>query len=225
MPTPGSEDAIKALRHLVERDGIGLSTVDFFGWAAALGLPQAAQRRDYVMLKSLQDALDLLAGPDFQAAFHGSTNQSDYVWGRLHRIVFDGLAVGGPFSIPNAQLGFPPSFDDLPGLATDGGFGVVDASSHSARAASSNDFMFDSGPNRRYVGVPGTAAGAIEGRTILPGGMSGVLTSPFYANLLGRWLTNDTYPLRDNHGRGDAEPEQPADVQAGVAGQVEQGEQ
>jgi penicillin amidase len=197
VPTPGSGDAIKALRHLVERDGIGLSTVDFFGWVA---LPEAAQRRDYVMLKSLQDALDRLAGPSFEAAFQGSTNQDDYVWGRLHRIVFDGLAVGGPFSIPNGQLGFPASFADLPGLATDGGFGVVDASSHSARAASSNEFMFGSGPNRRYVGVPGTAKGSIEGRTVLPGGMSGVLTSPFYANLLGRWLTNDTYPLRDNMG-------------------------
>ena len=30
--------------------------------------------------------------------------------------------------------------------------------------------------------------------------MSGVLSSPFYANLLGRWLTNDTYPLRTNQG-------------------------
>jgi hypothetical protein len=30
--------------------------------------------------------------------------------------------------------------------------------------------------------------------------MSGVLPSPFYANLLGRWLTNDTYPLRDDLG-------------------------
>jgi penicillin amidase len=200
VPTPGSGEAIKALRHLVERDGIGLSTIDFFGWAAPLGLPQPAQRRDYVMLKSLADALDRLAGPDFQAAFKGSTNQRDYVWGRLHRIVFDGLAVGGPFSIPNAQLGFPPSFSDLKGLATDGGFGVVDASSHSARAAASNDFMFGSGPNRRYVGVPGMGPGSIEGRTILPGGMSGVLTSPFYANLLGRWLTNDTYPLRQNQG-------------------------
>jgi penicillin amidase len=163
-------------------------------------LSEAAQRRDYVMLKSLQDALNLLAGPAFQAAFKGSTNQDDYVWGRLHRIVFDGLVVGSPFSIPNAQLGFAPSFADLPGLATDGGFGVVDASSHSARAASSNEFMFGSGPNRRYVGVPGTAKGSIEGRTVLPGGMSGVLTSPLYANLLGRWLTNDTYPLRDNMG-------------------------
>jgi penicillin amidase len=200
VPTPGSAEAIKSLRHLVERDGIGLSSVDFFGWAEPLGLPQAAQRRDYVMLKSLKDALDLLAGPNFEAAFKGSTSQDTYVWGRLHRIVFDGLAVGGPFSIPNPDLGFPPSFNDLPGLATDGGFGAVDASSHGARASSSNDFMFGSGPNRRYVGVPGTAKGSIEGRTSLPGGMSGVLTSPFYANLLGRWLTNDTYPLRDNMG-------------------------
>jgi hypothetical protein len=30
--------------------------------------------------------------------------------------------------------------------------------------------------------------------------MSGVLTSPFYANLLGRYLTNDTYPLRTSMG-------------------------
>ncbi len=200
VPTPGSGEAIKALRHLVERDGIGLSTVDFFGWTAALGLPQKEQRRDYILLKSLQDALDRLASPAFATTFGGSTNQNDYVWGKLHRIVFDGLAVGGPFSIPNAQLGFPPSFAGLSGLATDGGFGVVDASSHSARAASSNEFMFGSGPNRRYVGVPGTVSGSIDGRTVLPGGMSGVLSSPFYANLLGRWLTNDTYPMRQNMG-------------------------
>ncbi|HEX7374002.1 MAG TPA: penicillin acylase family protein, partial [Steroidobacteraceae bacterium] len=105
VPTPGSAEAMKALRHLVERNGIGLSTVDFFGWTAALGLPQPEQRRDYVLLKSLQDALNLLAGPSFAAAFGNSTNQNDYVWGKLHRIVFDGLAVGGPFSIPNPQLG------------------------------------------------------------------------------------------------------------------------
>jgi hypothetical protein len=61
--------------------------------------------------------------------------------------------------------------------------------------------MFGSGPNRRYVGVPGTAPGSIDAETSLPGGMSGVLGSPFYANLLGRWLTNDTYPLRTNVGQ------------------------
>jgi penicillin amidase len=195
VPTPGSGEAIKALRHLMERSGIGLSTVDFFGWAP---LPTAAERRDFVALKSLKDALDALAGPDFQAAFIGSTNQEDYKWGRLHRIVFDGVVVGGPYSIPGATPGLPPSFPDLSGLATDGGFGVVDASSHSARAAGSNAFMFGSGPNRRYVGSPGTAPGSIGAETSLPGGISGTLGSPFYANLLKTWLTNDTFPLRQS---------------------------
>ncbi len=200
VPTPGSGEAIKALRHLVERNGIGLSTIDFFGWAAAAGLAEPAQRRDYVMLKSLVDALDRLSGASFAAAFGNSTNQDDYRWGKLHRIVFDGVAIGGPFSIPGATPGFPASFAGLAGLATDGGFGVVDASSHSARADSTNAFMFGSGPNRRYVGVPGTVPGSIDAVSSLPGGASGVLGSPFYANLLGRWLTNDTYPLRQNMG-------------------------
>ncbi|MGB5103611.1 MAG: penicillin acylase family protein [Steroidobacteraceae bacterium] len=200
VPTPGSGEAIKALRHLVERNGIGLSTIDFFGWAAAAGLTEPAERRDYVMLKSLADALDRLAGAPFAAAFANSSNQGDYLWGKLHRITFDGVAVGGPYNIPGATPGFPPSFPGLPGLATDGGFGVVDASSHSARADSAGSFMFGSGPNRRYVGVPGTVAGSIDAETSLPGGASGVLGSPYYANLLGRWLTNDTYPLRQGMG-------------------------
>jgi penicillin amidase len=200
VPRPGSADAVKALRHLVERDGIGLSTIDFFGWAAAAGLTDPAQRRDYVMLKSLADALDRLQSDAFKEAFHNSSNQDDYRWGRLHRIVFDGLVVGGPYSIPNAAIGFPPSFPDLAGLATDGGFGVVDASAHSARADSSNAFMFGSGPNRRYVGSPGTGPGSIEAATALPGGTSGDLASPFYANLLRLWLTNDTYPMRPGIG-------------------------
>jgi len=199
VPTPGSGEAIKALRHLVERGGIGLSTVDFFdGAPASLASPE--ERRDYVMLASLRDALDRLAGAPFAAAFGNSTNQDDYRWGKLHRIVFDGIAIGGPWSIPGATPGFPPSFPGLAGLATDGGFGVVDASSHSARADSANAFMFGSGPNRRYVGVPAAVPGSIDARTALPGGMSGVLGDPFYANLLGRWLTNDTYPLRQNLG-------------------------
>ncbi len=192
VPTPGSGEAIKAIRHLLERDGIGESTIDFFAWT---GLPDPGQRRDFVVLRSLSDALDLLAGPAFAPAFHASTNQADYRWGRLHRIVFD-APLGQPFSIPGATPEFPPSFADLDGLSVDGGFGVVDASSHSARAASAEEFRFGSGPNRRYVGSPGTVPGAIEADSILPGGDSGVLGNKFYANLLGRYLTNDTYPFR-----------------------------
>lgn len=196
LPTPGSGEAMKALRHLVERNGIGVSTIDFFGWAP---LPTPAERRDFVMLKSLVDALDRLAGPAFMGAFGGSTQQNNYRWGRLHRITFDGI-LGGPWSIPGATSGFPPSFTDLDGIAVDGGFGVVDASSHSARADSTESFRFGGGANRRYVGSPGLLPGWIEAETSLPGGNSGVLGNPFYANLLGRWLTNESYPLRTRPG-------------------------
>ena len=84
----------------------------------------------------------------------------------------------------------------MAGIPVDGGFGVVDASSHSARADGSEEFRFGHGPVRRYVGEPQLAPRLMRGRTILPGGDSADLTSPFYANLLGRWLTNETYPMR-----------------------------
>ena len=190
LPQPGSQEAVKALRHLVERDGIGLSGIDFFAWT---GLPQPAQRRDYVLLKALQDALDRLAGPAFERAFARSTSLDDYRWGRLHRItlasVFPDQSIPGP-----AVPALPPSVDGLPGLAVDGGLGTVDVANHSARAADDGAFTFSSGPNRRYVGVPGPSG--IDARSILPGGSSGVVGDPFYANLLGRWLTNETYPFR-----------------------------
>jgi penicillin G amidase len=194
VPTPDSETAVKALRHLVERNGIGLSTIDFFQWVP---LSDPAQRRDVVLLKSLKDALDLLAGPAFATAFGRSTDQDDYRWGKLHRITFDALQ-GGAFSIPGATPGFAPSVPGLPGLSVQGGFGVIDAASHSARAANDSSFMFGSGPNRRYVGSPGLHPGSIEARSILPGGDSGVLGNKFYANMLGRWLTNETYPFRQD---------------------------
>jgi penicillin amidase len=196
VPTPGSSQAMTALRNLLDTFdssfGVGASGLDFF---IVPGVADPYDRRDVVILQSLADALDLLAGPDFAPAFGGSTDQDDYRWGRLHRIVLD-HPLGGPFSIPPAGGAFPPPLADLPGIPVDGGFGVVDASSHSSRADDWDDFMFGSGPVRRYVGEPVSAPRRIEGRTSLPGGQSGVLGSPFYANLLERWLTNDTYPVR-----------------------------
>jgi penicillin amidase len=193
FPRPGSDQVMRALRHLVEQDGIGDSGIDFF---QVPGVDDPAQRRDIVLLASLQKALERLAGDAFADAFGNSTNQSDYVWGKLHRIVFDD-ALNSPYgSIPGSTPAFPPSFAGLAGLATDGGFGVVDASSHNPRAQGVNDFMFGSGPNRRYVGTPGSVPGSIEAESALPGGVSGVVGSEFYAGLLGRWLTNDTFPLR-----------------------------
>jgi penicillin amidase len=196
MPRPGSRESVIGLRYLLDNfgasGGLGASGLDFF---YIPGVADAATRRDILILKSLGDALDLLAGPAFAAAFDNSTDQGDYRWGRLHRIVLD-HPLDGPFDIPPAGGAFPPPLPDLAGIPVDGGFGVVDASSHSARADGSEEFRFGSGPVRRYVGEPQGAPERMRGQTILPGGESSDLTSPFYANLLGRWLTNETYPMR-----------------------------
>ncbi len=203
LPRPGSTQALTALRHLLDtfdtNQGVGASGLNFFNVPT---VPDAATRRDILLLKSVADALDLLAGDAFAAAFNHSTNQNDYRWGRLHRIVF-GHPLGGPFNVPPAGGAFPPPLTDLAGIPTDGGFQVVDASSHSARAASSNSFMFGGGPVRRFVGQ--MAPGRIRAESSLPGGTSGVLGSPFYANLLAAWLTNDTFEV--SLSRADILPE------------------
>ncbi len=51
---------------------------------------------------------------------------------------------------------------------------------------------FGGGPANRYVSEP-RAPGDIRAESSLPGGPSGVPGSPFYVNLLGEWLTNDTF--------------------------------
>jgi penicillin G amidase len=192
---PDSERALTALKHLLDTfdqtGGVGASGIDFF---AVPGVASAADRRDVVLLRSLAGALERLAGPDFQAAFGGSTDQRDYRWGRLHRVVLD-HPLDGPLSIPPAAGAFPPPLPDLRGIPTDGGFDTVDASSHDARAASSDAFMFGAGPANRYVSES-VAAGAVRAESSLPGGTSGVPGSPFLVNLLPDWLTNDTFPLR-----------------------------
>jgi len=187
LPKPGSSQAITALQHLLRTDG-GSGIVDFF---EVPGLTDFADRRDAKLLAALREALELLAADRFAAAFGNSSNQDDYRWGKLHRIVFD-----HPF-VP--QLSVPPAggaqpVPGLPGFPTDGGFGAVDASNHSARADSVNGFMFGSGPVRRYVGEPQSAFGSLS-ESIWAGGTSGIPGSPYYANLLPYWLTNNTLPL------------------------------
>ena len=91
---------------------------------------------------------------------------------------------------------------DLPGLARQGGFDAVDASSHSARANTLNGFMFGSGPNRRFVGEM-TPDGVIGYETI-PGGQSGVFYHPNYSSQLPLWLTNTYHDLALGGADGDA---------------------
>ncbi len=134
------------------------------------------------LLRAVKAALAKLAGPDFQAAFGGSTDQGDYRWGRLHRVTLD-HPLGGPFNIPPAFGAFPPPLADLPGIPTDGGFETVDASTHDARADATDEFGFGGGPANRYVSEA-RAPGDIHAESSLPGGTSGVPGTPFSVNLL-----------------------------------------
>jgi len=167
------------------------------GEATRQSLPEAPRarppevERDILILRSLQEALERLAGDEFRAAFNNSTNLEDYRWGKLHRIVFT-HTLGDPFNIPPAG-GFAHLAPALRGVAVDGGFEVVDASGHDARAERLDAFMFDSGPARRFLGE--ARPEGVRGLQVIPGGQSGVLGSPLYASQLGLWLTNDYHPL------------------------------
>jgi penicillin amidase len=189
---PDGERSLTALKHLLDTfgqtHGVGASGIDFF---AVDGVADAADRRDITLLRAVQAALAKLSGPDFQAAFGGSTDQDDYRWGRLHRVTLD-HPLGGPFNIPPAFGAFPPPLAGLPGIPTDGGFETVDAATHNARADAANEFGFGGGPANRYVSEL-RGPGDVDAESSLPGGASGVPGSPFSINLLPDWLTNDTY--------------------------------
>jgi penicillin amidase len=195
-PGVGSSDGLKALHNLLAQDpftGVGASGVDFF--AAPATLPDAEDRRDATLLTALNTALDALASNDFLAAFGNSTDQDDYLWGKLHRITFDHPFVPD-FSIPPAA-GFDDLGPGLPGLSRDGGYNVVNASGFSATADGTNEFRFGGGPVRRYVGGPKADSSPLKvsGVNVTPGGPSGDPFSPNYATQLGLWLTADQHDV------------------------------
>ena len=191
LPRPNRERTLIALRHLLDsypvRQGVGASGLDFF---QVPGVADPDTERDILLLRSLSEALDLLASDAFANAFGNSTDQDDYRWGLLHGIVLDS-PLGGPFSQP-PQTGSSPG--NPPGFATDGGYQTVDPADHPLRVDDDADFQYGAGASRRYVADFGRRR--IEARSSLPGGPSGDIFSPYFDTLLDRWLTNDTYPLR-----------------------------
>ncbi len=193
---PGDEDAWTSVKFLLDGfpvlGGKGVSGVNFF---AVNGAPDAASARDYVLLKSLKDALAQLSSDAFAPAFNHSTNPADYHWGLLHRFVLE-HPLGGPFNIPGA--GSPYPFTDLapnlPGLARDSGWETVSPGGGTLRVGAVNDFMFSgaTAPGRRFVGEMALPINAFE---VIPGGNSAVLGDPHYVDQLPLWLTGQYHPL------------------------------
>ena len=180
---------VNQLRLFPLTQGQAASGLTYFNFPEA---PDTATARDAVLLASLHGALDLLASDSFAAAFGNSTDQNDYRWGKLHRVVFNHPLNTAPFNVPPAG-GFMPVGEGLAGVARAGGFHAVDASSHAGRANSLNGFMFGSGAARRNVAEM-TPDGP-QAQEIIPGGRGGLFLSPLYTNQLRLWLVNDYLPL------------------------------
>ncbi|MCB1034982.1 MAG: penicillin acylase family protein, partial [Acidobacteria bacterium] len=179
--------------------GVGASGLRFIPLA-----PNSSDPEDglaWTLLGSVADALDLLAGDGFVAAFNHSTQLLDYRWGALHRIVFDS-PLGAEYSVPGAG-GFESLSPFLPGIARAGGYEVVDASSHKVRGARPDRFVFGTGAADRLVAALGPSG--IDGEIILPGGQSEVPGDPGFANQLGRWLTDQYHPMRRETAAIDAD--------------------
>lgn len=191
--TPGSAQSVTALKNLIENGGQSASGVDFFNAGAQ------TQEADVqaAILHALTAALDTFESPEFATVFAECTGDAtDARWGCLHRIVFES-PLGEPFSVPSAFGAFPQPLPALPGIPTDGGFGVVDASSHKARIESADGFMYVSGATNRLV-VEGRPFN-LKARSVWPGGTSAVPGDEFYLYpMLPNWLTNDAQVLRFN---------------------------
>lgn len=191
---PGGDSAYVAFKHQLDvfgsQGGVGASGLNFF---QVSGAPSAEDARDFLLLKSLGDALDLLASPAFAPAFAQSHNQDDYRWGRIHRIEFK-HPLGGPFNFPGPGLfGITNLAPDLPGVARHGGYRTVDVANHNVRADGLNEFMYAHGSSRRFIGE---MSNPIAAEQIYPGGQSGVLSSgPAYISQLPTWLVNRYKPL------------------------------
>lgn len=187
--------AIAALGNLLDnfatRKGVGASGIAFFRTSV---IPTASpeDQRDYILLQSLRQALDELAGNDFALAYNNSTNQNDYRWGKIHRLFIPHL-LGQNFSFPSPNGNFRSPYPGLYGLPRDGGYEVPNACSHPIRAKTQDDFMFKHSPTHRFTAVMKTTG--IEVVDALPGGESGDRNSMFYDNQLKLWLNADVRPL------------------------------
>ncbi|MCS7197865.1 MAG: penicillin acylase family protein [Candidatus Bipolaricaulota bacterium] len=209
MPKPGGFFAVKAIINLLERfprkQGKGESDVDFFDVPDLFLTPE--EERDWRILKSLQEALDLLKSDAFARAYNKSERLSDYRWGKIHRITFRNALhpQTNKFSIPPAVFSQPEYADGLP---VDGTLAAVDVANYNVKGTRAEDFGFSRGPSQRHI-VELNPKG-IRAWNALPTGNSGVVNTPHFGDLLAYWLVNDYFPVLFTEGeiKANAESEQ-----------------
>ncbi|RAL20261.1 hypothetical protein DL240_17940 [Lujinxingia litoralis] len=169
------------------------------------------ERSDELLIASLADALDFLASePESPGVGGFGTEDFDaYLWGLRHQVKFESLLADflrdqPAFAPLAAQFSITPRrlrlLDDLPEgdvrltlpwFPRDGDQYNVDAANP---GISGTRFTYGSGPvNRLVVSLGGDR---VEGRTIIPGGQSGLKDSEYFDDQARLWLGDQALPLR-----------------------------
>jgi penicillin amidase len=178
---------------------------------------------DALVLDALVRALAFLRSPA-EAPGEGGFGTDDmdaWLWGLRHQVRLESLLIGflgdqpglaslfSSFSITPDKLPLAPDLTaddpraDLPGFPRPGDAHGVDAAHPGLRA---KRYDYSHGPVFRMVVklTPERTTGTV----VLPGGQSGLNSSPHFADQAALWLGNDTLPLRFH----------PDDVVAGATG-------
>lgn len=186
-----------------------------------LGTP-VVESSDELMVEAVLAALEWLEGPGGQGAGgFGSDDMDTWLWGLRHQARFESILAGfigddpalslitGQFAITTdihplaASL---PAGDPRRGLRwfpRGGDQWAVDASNP---GLGGDGYTYGSGPAMRIWFA--LKDGNVEGGFVLPGGQSGITTSPYFADQTRLWLGNEYLPVRFA----------PADVAAGAIG-------
>ncbi|MFO0648368.1 MAG: penicillin acylase family protein [Polyangiales bacterium] len=179
-------------------------------WFDVLGTEPIETSRE-VALSALTQALTYLRstprGPG--AGGFGTNDMTQYLWGLRHHVRFDSILssflgnndtlapIVGRFSITPMNLPLAsmiPAGDPratLPGFPRGGDQWVVDAANS---GLGGENFTFGSGPTYRMV-VSFHSDGTTQGRNVVPGGQSGLNTSPNFSDQAALWLGNRALPM------------------------------
>lgn len=169
------------------------------------------ETRDELMVRCFVEGLEYLTTPfggDRSGGFD-TDDQDQWLWGLKHFARFesllgeflgnDGVFAGIvedfsitpdmlPLSDPEPEWGDPRK--GLPGFPRPGDTFCIDA----AGGFSSTNFSYGSGPVMRFA-VELDPDG-VHGVNVLPGGQSGMVDSPHFADQAALWLGNEALPLR-----------------------------
>lgn len=217
----GNTTKIRTLRLMVEGRGAGnrnhLASFNDATQESAffdvLTTPEVETSRE-VALRALDDALTALRAPPRgpgDGGF-GPTPMDTWYWGLRHHVNFDSIV--GSFLGSNDRLGMltaafaisPQRFVTsgvipagsplamLPGFPRPGDQWAVDAANS---GLDGDHFTFGSGPTyRMVVALRRQSPDAMTGRNVVPGGQSGLTTSPAFDDQVRLWLGNRALPMQ-----------------------------